>query len=110
MRGSNEPLNPLNVIHIEHLDFNGAPSGPPIETTPLYDALKGVSEQIDRARERQVFDLINEGYTNRQITGLLNLSVETVEAHRFTTMRKLNLSSLADLVRYAIRNQIVLTP
>jgi len=54
--------------------------------------------------------LINEGYTNRQITGLLNLSVETVEAHRFTTMRKLNLSSLADLVRYAIRNQIVLTP
>ena len=41
MRGSNEPLNPLNVIHIEHLDFNGAPSGPPIETTPLYDALRG---------------------------------------------------------------------
>ena len=61
-------------------------------------------------RERQVVELITEGHTNRQIAGLLNLSLKTVEAHRFTTMRKLNLSSSADLVRYAIRNKIVLTP
>lgn len=40
MRGSNEPLNPLNVIHIEHLDFNGGPVGATDDA--LYDALKGV--------------------------------------------------------------------
>ena len=61
-------------------------------------------------RERQVVELITEGHTNRQIAGLLSLSLKTVEAHRFATMRKLNLSSSADLVRYAIRNKIVLTP
>ena len=58
-------------------------------------------------RERQVVELITEGHTNRQIAGLLNLSLKTVEAHRFTTMRKLNLSSSAALVRYAIRNRLV---
>lgn len=61
-------------------------------------------------RERQVVELITEGHTNRQIAGLLNLSLKTVEAHRCTTMRKLKLSSSADLVRYAIRNKMVLAP
>ena len=58
-------------------------------------------------RERRVIDLIAEGHTHRQIAGLLNLSLKTVEAHPFTTMRKLNLSSSADLVRYTIRSKIV---
>jgi DNA-binding NarL/FixJ family response regulator len=58
-------------------------------------------------RERSVVQLIAEGYTNKQIAGLLKISVKTVEAHRAAIMRKLNLSSPAALVRYAIRNGIV---
>ena len=61
-------------------------------------------------RERQVVELITEGHTNQQVAGILSLSLKTVEAHRFATMRKLNLSSSAALVRYAIRNKIVLAP
>ena len=38
---------------------------------------------------------------------MLNISLKTVETHRATIMRKLDLSSSADLVRYAIRNRIV---
>jgi DNA-binding NarL/FixJ family response regulator len=58
-------------------------------------------------RERSVVQLIAEGHTNKQIAQLLNISVKTVEAHRANVMRKLNLSSSADLVRYAIRNKLV---
>ena len=58
-------------------------------------------------RERGVVQLIAEGYTNKQIAGLLDISVKTVKSHRAAIMRKLNLSSPTQLVRYAIRNQIV---
>src|SRR5262245_5941354 len=57
-------------------------------------------------RERGVVQLIAEGYTNKQIANLLDISLETVETHRAAIMRKLNLSSSAALVRYAIRNRI----
>ena len=58
-------------------------------------------------RERGVVQLVAEGYTNKQIAGLLDISLKTVETHRAAIMRKLNLTSPAALVRYAIRNQIV---
>ena len=58
-------------------------------------------------RERGVVQLVAEGYTNKQIAGLLGISLKTVETHRASVMRKLNLSSSAALVRYAIRNRIV---
>jgi DNA-binding NarL/FixJ family response regulator len=57
-------------------------------------------------RERGVVQLIAEGYTNKQIAGLLDISLKTVGTHRAAIMRKLNLSSPAQLVRYAIRNHI----
>ena len=58
-------------------------------------------------RQRAVLKLIAEGYTNREITTFLDISVKTVETHRAAIMRKLDLSSLAALVRYAVRNKIV---
>ena len=58
-------------------------------------------------RERGVVQLIAEGHTNKQIANILNISLKTVETHRAAIMRKLNLSSSAALVRYAIRNRIV---
>ena len=51
--------------------------------------------------------LIAEGCSNKAVANTLNISVKTVETHRATIMRKLDLSSSADLVRYAIRNRIV---
>jgi DNA-binding NarL/FixJ family response regulator len=54
-----------------------------------------------------VVQLIAEGYASKQLADLLKISPKTVETHRAAIMRKLNLSSPAALVRYAIRNQIV---
>jgi len=58
-------------------------------------------------RERGIVQLIAEGHSNKEISDILNLSVKTIETHRAAAMRKLNLTSTAALVRYAIRNKIV---
>jgi DNA-binding NarL/FixJ family response regulator len=54
-------------------------------------------------REQLVVKLIADGYSNKGISAILNLSVKTAEAHRAAAMRKLDIHSTADLVRYAIR-------
>ena len=58
------------------------------------------------ARERCVVQLIAEGNTNKKIAAMLGLSVKTVEHHRTAAHQKLKLHSPAELVRYAIRNEI----
>jgi DNA-binding NarL/FixJ family response regulator len=58
-------------------------------------------------RERVVAQLIAEGHSNREIAKILEISYKTVEIHRGSLMRKLNLNSTAALVRYAIRNGFV---
>ena len=65
------------------------------------------SQSILTPREREIVQLIAEGYSNKQIGATLNLSFKTVETHRAAVMRKLNLPSAAELVRYAVRNQFV---
>lgn len=59
------------------------------------------------SREREVIALLASGKSNREIAGLLSISVRTVETHRAKIMLKLGLRSLSDLVRYALRNQLV---
>ena len=58
-------------------------------------------------RERQVYQLLAEGNSNKDIARALNISVKTAETHRSNVMRKMEFDSLAELVRYAIRNQII---
>lgn len=58
-------------------------------------------------REREIVQLIAEGHSSKEAARVLGVSTKTVEAHRANIMRKLHLRSISDLVRYAIRNQIV---
>lgn len=59
------------------------------------------------AREREIVQLLAEGKSNKQVAVALGISVKTAETHRTSIMRKLDLHSISDLVRYAIRNEIV---
>ena len=59
------------------------------------------------AREREIVQLLAEGRGNREIAGTLAISVKTVETHRAAVMRKLGVTSLAELVRYAVRNGLI---
>ena len=58
-------------------------------------------------REREIIQLIAEGKATKEVAEMLGISVKTAETHRTNLMRKLDLHSTADVVRYAIRNQIV---
>jgi DNA-binding NarL/FixJ family response regulator len=58
-------------------------------------------------REREIVQLLAEGLTNKEAAAKLGISAKTVDAHRTNIMRRLNLHSFAEMVRYAIRENIV---
>ena len=58
-------------------------------------------------REREVLQLIAEGYSNKQIAEILCISIKTVQAHRMNLMAKLDLHDRADLIKYAIQRKII---
>jgi PAS domain S-box-containing protein len=85
----------------------------PVEPGEETLALRSTSDKVDRPadcmsrRERQVFEFLAQGKSNKQIASLMNISIRTVETHRAKLMLKLDLHSVVELVRYAVRNQIV---
>jgi DNA-binding CsgD family transcriptional regulator len=58
-------------------------------------------------REREVFQLLAEGTTTRQIASILHVSIKTAETHRQRIMKKLNLKGVAELTKLAIREGLV---
>ncbi|HSF82844.1 MAG TPA: response regulator transcription factor [Anaerolineales bacterium] len=58
-------------------------------------------------REREVLQLIAEGYTNKQIAEILSISIKTVQTHRMNLMKKLDLHDRGDLIKYAIQKKII---
>jgi DNA-binding NarL/FixJ family response regulator len=63
--------------------------------------------QLLSPREETIVRLIAEGYSNKEASSLLSVSIKTVETHRATAMRKLNVRSTAGLVRFAVRNKLL---
>jgi two-component system response regulator NreC len=59
------------------------------------------------AREQQVLRLIAEGMSNKEVAKALAISVRTVEHHRLNIMRKLNVSNVAGLIKYAVKARLV---
>jgi DNA-binding NarL/FixJ family response regulator len=72
--------------------------------------LKGAADEAGEAltpREREVLQLVAEGRSSKSIAAGLGVTVKTIETHRASLMRKLRLRTVADLVRYAVRNGLV---
>jgi DNA-binding NarL/FixJ family response regulator len=59
------------------------------------------------SREREVVQLVSEGKSSKEVSSSLGISVKTAETHRANIMRKLDIHSVSELVRYAVRNEIV---
>jgi DNA-binding NarL/FixJ family response regulator len=58
-------------------------------------------------RESEILQLVAEGKSNKEVANTLDLSVKTVETHRARIMEKLDLHTVSDLIRYAVRNHII---
>jgi len=67
----------------------------------------GPCDSLSR-RERDVFELLVRGHTNRRIARMLGISPKTVETHRAHVLRKLGVHSIVDLIRFAARHQMPL--
>jgi len=70
--------------------------------TGTHDASKSMS-----TREREILQLLAEGYNNKDVSEKLNLSIKTVETHRANIMRKMGFKNITELVLYAVRNHMV---
>jgi DNA-binding NarL/FixJ family response regulator len=98
-------LAAIDALSVHRPYFSG-----PISETLLNQFLRSQSSPNLSAlthREREVVQLIAEGKINKQVAHLLDISIKTVETHRAAAMQKLNLRTTAELVRYAVRNNIV---
>jgi DNA-binding NarL/FixJ family response regulator len=89
---------------------------PPISQLVLQDHLRlrrgettqaGPCDVLSR-RERDVFELLVRGNSNRRIARMLGISPKTVETHRAHVLRKLGVHSIVDLIRFAARHQLPL--
>lgn len=69
-------------------------------------ATRGAGPRLT-ARQREVLQLLTEGRSNKEIGAMLGMTTKTAETHRTQIMAKLNLHSMSELVRYAIRNRII---
>src|SRR5215813_13667757 len=74
--------------------------------TPVDDE-DGQSVRSLTPREREIVEMLAEGKSNKEVASRLSISVKTVETHRATVMRKLEINSIVELVHYAIRNGLV---
>jgi DNA-binding NarL/FixJ family response regulator len=98
-------LAALDALSIHRPYFSGA-----ISETLLSQFLDSKPHEFASSlthREREIVQQVAEGRINKEIAARLNISIKTVETHRASAMRKLNLKTTADLVRYAVRNQLI---
>jgi DNA-binding NarL/FixJ family response regulator len=72
-------------------------------------AKKGIVDRYEALseREREIFQLVAEGHSNKDVAELLSISVATVETHRAHILQKLDLHSTAELVLYAVRRGVI---
>ena len=73
---------------------------------PKQDVSEPLRDRLT-TREREIVQLLAEGKSSKEVASSLNISVKTAETHRANIMRKLQIHTVSELVRYAIRNQIV---
>jgi two-component system, NarL family, response regulator NreC len=79
-------------------------AGVVVDDAMRHSTQKGSQTRVElTAREREVLQLLAEGHTTKRIASQLNVSVKTVETHRRQIMEKLDIHSVAELTKYAVR-------
>jgi two-component system response regulator NreC len=103
-----ELLNAIHAVHRGEAILSPAVTRLVVENYLRWgDIQKDSSTNRLSPREREVLQLIAEGYSNKQIAEILCISIKTVQAHRMNLMSKLDLHDRAELIKYAIQRKII---
>jgi two-component system, NarL family, response regulator NreC len=99
----------IRAVHTGKAFFSPAVSRMLVEdyVRQLQDREIEDSYELLTTREREILQLIAEGRSNKEIAGILNLSLYTVETHRGNMMEKLNLHTVPELILYAVRKGVI---
>jgi DNA-binding NarL/FixJ family response regulator len=99
-------LRAVRVVSEGYSFFSPAVARIVLDSYVRHLELQGVSDRFESLseREREVFQLIAEGHSNRKVADLLSLRTSTVETHRARIMEKLDLHNTADIILYGVRN------
>ena len=92
---------PFFTSRVSQMVLEGYLHGPTLGETPA------PKRDLLTPREREIVQLLAEGRSNKEVATALGISPKTIETHRANIMRKLNLHSVSDLVRFAVRNRMV---
>ena len=92
---------PFFTAHATEMLLSGYAGEAPVENPDASMA------QRLTAREREIVQLLAEGKTSKEVASVLNISAKTAETHRAHIMRKMEFHSVGQIVRYAVRNQII---
>ena len=92
---------PFFTPHATEMILGSFNTGGPVKEIPEL-----ISERLT-SREREIVQLLAEGKSSKEVASALGISIKTAETHRANVMRKLELHNVSELVRYAVRNQII---
>lgn len=102
-------ISAIRAVHAGKAYFSPAVSRMLVEdyVRQLQDREIEDSYELLTTREREILQLIAEGKSNKEIAGVLNLSLYTVETHRGNLMEKLGLHTVPELILYAVRKGVI---
>lgn len=80
---------------------------PPELEAPFSDKQSSEETFALTARQKEILQLVAQGHTNREIGEQLEISVRTVEVHRFNLMRRLNVKNVAQLLRQGMLLRLI---
>ncbi len=102
-------VNAIRLVHDGKSFFSPSVSRMLVEdyVRQLQDKDVEDSYELLTVREREILQLVAEGKSNKEMAGMLNLSLYTVETHRSNILAKLNLHSVPELILYAVRKGVI---
>ena len=103
-------LNLIRAVDVvrQHKSYLSSRVSEAVSKTALPPEVEaGLDRRRLTPREREILQLLAEGKSNKEIASFLDISVKTAETHRANIMLKLNFHSITELVRYAVRNNII---
>lgn len=104
-----ELIDGITAVSVGKSFFSPAVAKVMLDDYVRHLADKGIVDRYDSLseREREIFQLVAEGHSNKEVADLLSVSPATVETHRAHILQKLDVHNTAELVLYAVRRGVI---